>query len=727
MAQKSWFFDSKDGDREYGTVDLNEIYRIFFSTGIIVRGGNQITDDLEVSVVESTMKTQVNFGYAIIEGRVYRLDSEMEELVHDLPDALLPRIDRVVLELNTSEDYRSIRLVVVKGETAEEPSPEPLVRTGSIYQISLAQVLVSANTSTLAVDAITDERSNLDVCGISNLLLGINAPTGNDDIAIVVDNSGFGYLTKTDQRSLNQEVDKSLNDLNRPPDIDSSGGNVLTATFKDVKVFEGKLFTMWNPGEISESNDLTMDATDGVNSTGDLAIVDIDNVALKKLQKGIVHLIYRHNDGSPFFEQAPSAGGVEPLLPLGEFTIAEATGLEKGQPSKLDSNNELVAAIKSYLSSFDLIAQGPSARGAIYSIIPAGQGKFIVLYNSTSSNWNITAVGVRYDIATETFDMGDTPLLIFDAGSTSLSGRFYPWAPTSTSVSFVFSWYDPINAYALATVLTINTSTLNVFKGSTYTFLTTGSPVPYELAMVEDDSYVAIFGDNADLVRKFTRSGNVLSALSSVGNLDSAVSGSYISNRSANNKGYLVSGSNKINRFTTVDAVPSEGAPSITGSICGITVISDDILLISTFSGTTLYLYIIDYDGGNWTIIDSDTATISSASGYGYKGIGFDGTNAYVQSNDLVSVFEIGSGFRSVNFKENLTVSNETLAFLDSTHDTDEFPSVGHLIWNSSLPPYYRFRSFYSDNYSDANALPVKTGVLGEKVPAFYFGVTPQS
>lgn len=60
-------------------------------------------------------------------------------------------------------DYRDIDLYVIKGNSSSEP-PE-LTRTGGVYEIGLANLYVSANSSTITTERITDTRLVTERCG----------------------------------------------------------------------------------------------------------------------------------------------------------------------------------------------------------------------------------------------------------------------------------------------------------------------------------------------------------------------------------------------------------------------------------------------------------------------------------------------------------------------------------------------------------------------------------
>lgn len=166
MPQKSGFFDTTaDDPREYPAREFAEYFSRFVGNGIF--GGGE---KLKVTASGKDMNVSVNLGYGWISGYMYA--------VYDTP-LVLPieqttiqdRIDRIVLRLDVSTPVRAIRAIVLQGLPAATPQAPAIVRSGDIYDLSLAQVLVKANTSTVQPHQVIDERLNTQVCGIVTALI----------------------------------------------------------------------------------------------------------------------------------------------------------------------------------------------------------------------------------------------------------------------------------------------------------------------------------------------------------------------------------------------------------------------------------------------------------------------------------------------------------------------------------------------------------------------------
>jgi len=201
MPYNSDFFAAKliDGtyDRLYSSSNFAERFEDFIINGVVGDSGT-IGDNLLVEVETGEMASSINVGSAYIRGYRFKLIDESWGIHHDNADATHPRIDRVVLELNTNDDAREIAPKIIKGTPASSPIAPALTRNGSVYQLSLAQVLIPANVSSLPSNAVTDERSNSTVCGVAKLRIATSAMTeaGGTMTGALIAKSGTDYTTK---------------------------------------------------------------------------------------------------------------------------------------------------------------------------------------------------------------------------------------------------------------------------------------------------------------------------------------------------------------------------------------------------------------------------------------------------------------------------------------------------------------------------------------------------
>lgn len=191
MAERSGFFNARlvDGvyDRRYNAEDYRDNLGAIISNGVRRSGDN----DLRVSAMGG-MQYSVAIGRAWIKGGWYHNDSTY---VGTVPTAnvTLPRIDRIVLRFNSSNNVRDIHLEYLTGEAASSPVPPELTREGEIYDLCLAEIAVGANASTINQTNITDKRSDATLCG------WITTPVGYDDYFVSIDGQMIDHLDLIDE------------------------------------------------------------------------------------------------------------------------------------------------------------------------------------------------------------------------------------------------------------------------------------------------------------------------------------------------------------------------------------------------------------------------------------------------------------------------------------------------------------------------------------------------
>lgn len=171
MALKYGFFDSVDGDRKYTADDISNFFIKLISDGVFP------TPATNLQVVEASgMSVNVSAGWGFIRCK-YVYNTTYEALTIEPADLVLDRIDRVVLRLDPSVSSRNITLAIKKGTAAATAEPPELTRVSDgIYELSLAQISVTAGKTAITQADITDERPDGDVCGyVAGLIDQIDA------------------------------------------------------------------------------------------------------------------------------------------------------------------------------------------------------------------------------------------------------------------------------------------------------------------------------------------------------------------------------------------------------------------------------------------------------------------------------------------------------------------------------------------------------------------------
>ena len=142
-----------------------------------------------VAAVQNAMAVTVSDGIGWISdsdanGVVWWNDTEKNngakmQLTIDAADGVLNRIDRVIVEWKTT-DYADLpEIKILKGTPASAAAAPSLTNNTTQRQLSLAQILVAAGTTSITASMITDERQNPDVCGLVTDTLSIDTSVIN--------------------------------------------------------------------------------------------------------------------------------------------------------------------------------------------------------------------------------------------------------------------------------------------------------------------------------------------------------------------------------------------------------------------------------------------------------------------------------------------------------------------------------------------------------------------
>lgn len=170
---RSGFFNSDiqgyddNGNPLYDRAEDAEFFAKYFSSFI----GNGVypnpSSNFQVEISDG-MHIKVNQGLAFVEG-YFAWEETERTLAVQAAHASYDRIDRVVLRLNFSN--RNIDLYIVKGTPTSSPVPPTLERPisgegGGIYELSLAELFIAKNSTSIPQHRITDTRADTEVCGL---------------------------------------------------------------------------------------------------------------------------------------------------------------------------------------------------------------------------------------------------------------------------------------------------------------------------------------------------------------------------------------------------------------------------------------------------------------------------------------------------------------------------------------------------------------------------------
>jgi len=180
MSLTYGFYNSQSGDRVYSTSQISDFLDGLVNDGIFapITDGEHIGFQV-VAQSPNTMGVNVSVGKAWFNATWTKIDSAYPVAL-DAANALLNRIDAVVLTINKTRERRANYIEVIKGTEVSGTPEKPKIQNGSnLYRYPLAYVTVKA-----AISSITDSmiENNINVDGGIPLVdltspLGGNYPT----------------------------------------------------------------------------------------------------------------------------------------------------------------------------------------------------------------------------------------------------------------------------------------------------------------------------------------------------------------------------------------------------------------------------------------------------------------------------------------------------------------------------------------------------------------------
>lgn len=170
MAEKSGFFNALEVggeyDRTYNADDYCDNLGAIISNGVRRSGA----DDLKITA--NGLDISMAVGRAWIEGHYYLNDTAKAIATITPPTGTLSRMDAVFIRLDKSTAVREVKAVYRQGSASAAPTALAPVRTDTIYELKLADILVKANASNVTV---YDTRGDKTVCG------WVTSPVGYED------------------------------------------------------------------------------------------------------------------------------------------------------------------------------------------------------------------------------------------------------------------------------------------------------------------------------------------------------------------------------------------------------------------------------------------------------------------------------------------------------------------------------------------------------------------
>lgn len=160
--------EQMEPDREYAAEVFRRYFKMFLSNGVYYGHYKNYGENSMKVTANGGMNVKVATGAGLIEGADFE-NTEERIITLERPVANT-RVDRIVVQFNSSLDTRATKLIVKQGNGN---IPATLQRDENIYEICIAEVTVKS-TSNITEEDITDKRVDKDVCGIVNSLISVD-------------------------------------------------------------------------------------------------------------------------------------------------------------------------------------------------------------------------------------------------------------------------------------------------------------------------------------------------------------------------------------------------------------------------------------------------------------------------------------------------------------------------------------------------------------------------
>lgn len=150
MSVTYGFYNAKNHDRRYNSIQISSIFDGIISDGIYMSIGDHM-----VVKSNSGMMVTVGVGRAWF-NHTWTLNDSLLPIEVPLSEIILNRIDAIVLEVNAEESVRENTIKVIKGTPATNPARPAMVSTSTVHQYPLAYIYVGSGVTEIRQSNITN-------------------------------------------------------------------------------------------------------------------------------------------------------------------------------------------------------------------------------------------------------------------------------------------------------------------------------------------------------------------------------------------------------------------------------------------------------------------------------------------------------------------------------------------------------------------------------------------
>lgn len=195
-------------DRTFGADDFRLWIKALMTDGVYLADA----DAFNVTPSEG-MKVLVSPGMCIINGSPATEPNTRELSLQ--ASASQDRIDTIVIRWDNNRDVRKTDLYVKTGVASDVPVRPTLTRTETIYELGICDIYITANSTSVSADRITDTRLETERCGMVTAILEIDTTTffnqlqaATDKAVELADSALDGTIAGNLQNQIDDKVSK---------------------------------------------------------------------------------------------------------------------------------------------------------------------------------------------------------------------------------------------------------------------------------------------------------------------------------------------------------------------------------------------------------------------------------------------------------------------------------------------------------------------------------------
>lgn len=143
MALSYGFYNSMNHDRIYDARDFSRIF-----DGIINDGVYATIGDCFIVKEQSGLSVTVGTGRAWFNG-TWTLNDSLLPITMTLSDVVRPRIDAIVLEVDTRDNSRINSIKFIEGTPSDRPYPPEMLKDDGVYQYPLCYITREPNNNVI--------------------------------------------------------------------------------------------------------------------------------------------------------------------------------------------------------------------------------------------------------------------------------------------------------------------------------------------------------------------------------------------------------------------------------------------------------------------------------------------------------------------------------------------------------------------------------------------------